>query len=299
MEKVMTTLIVGGCSYTDKDYKPYHDHNIKTWPSFLQEHYGYENMVNTASGGYGNRNIVNSVIDSILDHEMKDEVVVCVAWSEPYRLSFIDDPDLDHPVFLFSDEEYERRLTFSDKLAGYFKFIEDGRKELIKYIVRRQKKIGSSDPLQKMIDLNSKVIIQSYRNKFYLQDFCYNRDIPLFHMNTFDPFAFDRQLSSELYMPNNKEAQQKAADAAIEIIRESQYFKKVEKDIGYMGHKYNLYNDLSSHGYFIDDNGKINRHPNQEGHKFISERFREFIDLGDRLYNHTESSYRDVLYLWE
>ena len=298
MEKTLTTLITGGCSYTDQNYKPYLDNNIKTWPSFLADHYGY-NLVNTASGGYGNRHIVNSVIDSIIDHEMKDEVYVCVAWSEPYRLSFIDDPDIDHPIFLFSDEEYERRLTFSEGLARYFKFIEDGRKELIKYIVRRQEKTGSKDPFKKMVDLNSKIIIQSYRNMYYLQDFCYNRDIPLFHMHTFDPFAFDRQLSSELYMPNDKDAQKKASDAAIDVIKKSQYFRKVENDIGYMGHKYNLYNDLSSEGFFIDDDGKVNKHPNQKGHEYISERFREFIDLGDRLYNHTDASYRDVLYLWE
>jgi len=294
----MTTLIVGGCSYTDPNYVMYKKQNIETWPSLLAKHYGY-NLVNTATSGYGNRHIVNSVIDAILDYEMKDDIIVCVAWTEPYRLSFIDDTDLDHPIFLFSDEEYERRKTFSDGLSGYFDFVEEGRQQLIKYIKKRQKKVGSKDDIKKIISLNSKIVSQSFRNIWYLQDFCRNRNIEMFHMHTFDPYHFDKKLGVEMYIGEDSVAEKITSEYATREIEQSVYFRKVKDDVGYMGPKYNLYNDISEQNLFIDDNGKPNYHPNQKGHEWISDTFREFIDLGDRLENHTENSYRDILYLWE
>tara|TARA_B100001175_G_scaffold213726_1_gene181548 strand:- start:438 stop:1301 length:864 start_codon:yes stop_codon:yes gene_type:complete len=283
----MTLLIAGGCSYTASDYHVYKKHNIETWPHLLAREYGYD-LINTATGGYGNRWIMNSVIDAIMKNKDK-EIVVAVTWSEPYRMSFIDDTDLDHAVFLFSDQQHEHRLTFSPGLARYFNFNNDARKEFIKYLKPNSwRKENKLSPIEKAIDFNCRLVSQSFKNIWYLQDFCDRHNITSYHMHTYNSVKYDEKLSQELYETDD------VSKEALKAIQENMYFKLVQDFDNYMGYRYNFFNDLEKEGLWISDNNKINYHPNQKGHELMSKRFSDFMKTKIRLDNHND----DAQELW-
>ena len=288
MGKEMTTLIAGGCSYADPNYVLYKKYDIETWPSLLAKKHGY-NLVNTAQGGRGNRHIVNSVIDAVVEND-KDDIIVVVAWSELYRLSYIDDTDLDHPIFLFSDAEYKRRQGRSKGLANYFDFIEPGRQQIIKSIIKMQDKTQQTSE-EKVVDLNSKMVIQSFRNIWYLQDFCERHNIKMYHMHSFDAFAYDRTLADEIYGKHD------VYNKVDQLIKGNVYYKRVQDDNYYAGSDYNLYDDIEKNDMFIVDGNTINWHPNQQGHEFIADRIDNFIQTGIRLSNNkTVHTYRGFIY---
>ena len=280
----MTTLIVGGDSYTTPKFWLYRDLGIETWPSLLAKKYGYD-LINTARGGKSNRHIVNSVIDAVVESQDKD-ILVVVAWSETYRLSFIDDTDLDHPVFLFSDEEFARRQSMSEGLAAHFNSLEQGRQHIINSIQRMQK---GQDVYDSMANLNSKIVLQAFRNIWYLKDFCQRRNIKMYHVHSFDAFAYDSQLTEQIYADLDVKEQVK------HLIEQNYYYQQVQNDNYYMGSEYNLYNDIESNALFIEHEGKVNWHPNQKGHEHIAEIIDNFIQTGIRLKNKTDT-YRGVYF---
>lgn len=284
----MTLLIAGGCSYADPNYVMYKKFDIETWPSLLAKKLGYD-LINTAQGGRGNRHIVNSVIDAVVENEEKD-IVVVVAWSELYRLSYIDDIDLDHPIFLFSNAEYLRRKGKSKGLGNYFDFIEPGRQHLIQSIKKMQDKTTQT-PAEKAAALNSKMVIQSFKNIWYLQDFCQRRNIKMYHMHSFDAFAYDRTLADEIYGKHDTYNQ------VDETIKQNTYYQRVQDDNYYAGSDYNLYDDIEKNDMFIVDGNTINWHPNQQGHEFIADRIDNFMQTGMRLSNNkTAHTYRGFIY---
>lgn len=281
MEKNMTLLIAGGCSYTAADYHLYKKLNIKTWPSLLAKEHNCK-LINTAIGGKGNRNIMNGVIDAIMKNKDK-EIIVAVAWSEPFRMSFIDDTVLDRTVFLFSDQEYENRLTLSPGLAKFFNFNNDARREFIKYLKpnpwRKENKLS---PIKNAIDFNCRLISQSFKNIWYLQDFCDRHEIKSYHMHTFNPLKYDEKLTEEIYGTGDVNKK------SLKAIQENIYFKLVQDFDTYMGYRYNLSNDLEKEGLWISENNKIYYHPNQKGHELIAKRFDDFMKTKIRLDNHEE-----------
>jgi hypothetical protein len=284
----MTLLIAGGCSYADPNYVMYKKFDIETWPSLLAKKLGYD-LINTAQGGRGNRHIVNSVIDAVVENEERD-IVVVVAWSELYRLSYIDDTNLDHPIFLFSDAEYQRRKGKSKGLGNYFDFIEPGRQYLIKSITKMQDKTNQT-PAEKAAALNSKMVIQSFKNIWYLQDFCQRRNIKMYHMHSFDAFAYDRTLADEIYGKHDTYSE------VDKNIKQNIYYQRVQADNYYAGSDYNLYDDIEKNDMFIVDGNTINWHPNQQGHEFIADRIDNFMQTGMRLSNNkTLHTYRGFIY---
>ncbi len=83
-------IIVGGCSFTDKNYpsrakpKPL---NFKMWPEVIGELHGCE-VINTAKCGFGNMAIYHETLDAIIKH--KDNIKhVYVMWSEWARQDFL------------------------------------------------------------------------------------------------------------------------------------------------------------------------------------------------------------------
>tara|TARA_R100001480_G_scaffold136627_1_gene133731 strand:+ start:345 stop:1166 length:822 start_codon:yes stop_codon:yes gene_type:complete len=256
MKKLM---IVGGDSYTDPNFGIYKKFNISPWPTHLAKLNNYD-MINTATGGSSNRHIFNSVVDAIIDNQHR-EIIVVAAWSELYRLSFIDDVDLDSTIWLFSDKEHKFRCTLSEGLKKYFTRIDPLRKEYIKLI---------KDKCINQKEFDSKLISQSFKNIWLLQDFCKNRNIPMYHFHTYDPLAYDYSLSAQMYGDVEKS------------LYENIYLTYVEKDVNYVGHDYCLYNDIEKNKYFIKNGDITNLHANQEGHIHIAEKISKFIKDGLR-----------------
>lgn len=82
-------IIVGGCSFTDKDYSIKANPPINpflSWPEVLAEQTGKE-VINTAKSGSGNRRIYQKVLNEIFKHDNIEHVIV--GWSEWTRQDFL------------------------------------------------------------------------------------------------------------------------------------------------------------------------------------------------------------------
>tara|TARA_Y100000356_G_scaffold122678_1_gene117040 strand:- start:36 stop:788 length:753 start_codon:yes stop_codon:yes gene_type:complete len=83
-------IIVGGCSFTDKDYpktakpKPL---DFKMWPDVIGEMHNCE-VINTARNGYGNHAIYHKTLQAIFDN-LGDIEHVYIMWSEWSRQDFL------------------------------------------------------------------------------------------------------------------------------------------------------------------------------------------------------------------
>lgn len=271
MDKKMTLLITGGDSYTDTEFHLYKKHNIDAWPTLLANKMNCD-LIDTAKGGSGNRNIVNSIIDAIVDNIDK-EIVVAVAWSEVHRLSYIDDTVIDHPVFLFSEDEFKVTQTYETYGSGlkeYFRFLEPHRQQIVKAITKMQSKKEKTNE-ENIIDLNSRIVISAFRNIFLLQNFCSSHNIKLYHTHTFDSFGYDNRLGKEIYGDYDVD------NKVIDKIKTNIYYHLVKTDKNYMGSDNNLYEFLEKNQAFITDNW----HPNQYGHQLIAQLFNHFITTGE------------------
>ena len=245
-------LIAGGDSYTDGRYGLYKQLGIKAWPELLAAKNNYE-VVNTATAGCSNRHIFNSITDQIIKHLEKD-IIVVVSWSEICRLSFIDDTYLDKAFFLIGDKDYHERKKVSQTMANFFDSLNPIREEIIKFL-----KIDET--------FNARLIRQTYKTMWLLQNFCHGYSIPFYHVNTFDMFEVQAEFTEHHSQNMN-------------ILYESLYYNKVKNNAYYMGNKYCLYNDIEKQNLFIEYERKLNLHPNQEGHQLISDTIDNFIKTG-------------------
>lgn len=252
-------LIVGGDSYSDSNFGIYKKFSVAPWPECLAKLNNFD-LLNTARGGSSNRQIFNAVVDAIMENPDR-EIIVVVAWSELYRLSFIDDNDIDTPIFLFSDKEHEYRCQLREGLKRYFTRLNPAREEIIKLIAS---KCNSAS------ELDSKLIRQSFRNIWLLKEFCNNRNIPFYHFHTYDPLTYDFSLSEQMYGNIEKE------------IRDNVYLKSLEDDENYIGHDYCLYYDIEENDFFIENGDVVNLHANQLGHKYIANKIDNFMKHGQR-----------------
>ena len=83
-------IIVGGCSFTDKDFSitanPPIANPFLSWPEVLGTLTGKE-VINTAKSGSGNRRIYQKVLNEIIKHDDVEHVIV--GWSEWTRQDFL------------------------------------------------------------------------------------------------------------------------------------------------------------------------------------------------------------------
>lgn len=264
-------LITGGDSYTSGDYGIYQQLGIDTWPKRLAEKNDWD-FLNTAKAGCSNRHILNSVIDAVVNNPDREKIVI-VSWSEIYRLSFIDDTDLDHSIFLISDSEHKRRSELSESLAAFFGRINNVRKDTIELMKwNHNQNIKHENP---GTWFNERVVIQSFKLMWILKDFCASKDIPCYFVNTFDPFASDSKVAEEMFGSCDK-------SNLFKTLANNTYVNQIENDVDYMGLDYNIYNDIDKNNMFIEFYGEINLHPNNEGHEYIADTINNFIKTGIR-----------------
>jgi len=89
------TLIAGGCSFTDNrcHEKDIVDNHVITWPFYLRDFCGLDQVIDCSFGGAGNKFIHDSIIAEIeYNTELdKDTTLVVVMWSGNDRDDFIGD----------------------------------------------------------------------------------------------------------------------------------------------------------------------------------------------------------------
>lgn len=99
----MKNLLVSGCSFT----KNVSSNSIDTWPYYLRDLGGFENVYDCSWPGCGNYHIHNSIINAIETEPdlTPDNTVVVVMWSGYDRDDFVIDPrSLSRSAFLFNKE---------------------------------------------------------------------------------------------------------------------------------------------------------------------------------------------------
>ena len=79
------TLLVGGDSYTVANLHPT---SGKPWANYIGNEMEWK-VKNYARSGASNEFIFNSIIDAIEENKEED-IVVCVMWSEPFRIGLHD-----------------------------------------------------------------------------------------------------------------------------------------------------------------------------------------------------------------
>jgi len=82
-------LLVSGCSFT----KDWGDGGLRSWPYFVQQHYNFDNMINCAQTGAGNKHIADSIVHRLEFNSdlTPDNTYVIVMWSGADRLDTMID----------------------------------------------------------------------------------------------------------------------------------------------------------------------------------------------------------------
>ena len=88
-------IIVGGCSFTDKNYpktaRP-KSLNFKMWPEIMGDKLNCE-VINTAKCGFGNQAIFHETLTAIMNNDNVDHVIVM--WSDWTRQDFLTSTELN------------------------------------------------------------------------------------------------------------------------------------------------------------------------------------------------------------
>ena len=88
-------IIVGGCSFTDKNYPKTARPNsldFKMWPEIMGDKLNCE-VINTAKCGFGNQAIFHETLTAIMNNDNVDHVIVM--WSDWTRQDFLTSTELN------------------------------------------------------------------------------------------------------------------------------------------------------------------------------------------------------------
>ena len=111
-------IIVGGCSFTDKNYPKTARPNsldFKMWPEIIGDKLNCE-VINTAKCGYGNQAIFHETLTAIMNNNNIDHVIVM--WSDWTRQDFLISTELnlkDDYRYTTFNPNYQLGLYTEDK----------------------------------------------------------------------------------------------------------------------------------------------------------------------------------------
>lgn len=232
-------IIVGGCSFTDKNYPKTARPNsldFKMWPEIIGDKLNCE-VINTAKCGYGNQAIFHETLTAIMNNNNIDHVIVM--WSDWIRQDFLTSTELN----LKDDYRY---VTFNPNAAA----------ALAADKTWYEKTFNQKYP-------NTKQLIDTNINYIYsLQTICEKLNIK--YTAIAGPgiaVAIDKQLRQLIDHP------------FLEKIENFMGWPLFESIGGY------TVNDLCKskfgRAYRVSS---IDGHPNEESHKFIADKIMEYIN---------------------
>ena len=262
-------LIIGGCSYTDNYARAQKMKEFPIWGELLAEKLDMD-LINLGKCGFGNKAIYHTITDEILNK--KDIGLVVAMWSEVQRVSFFTDKkpeklkngsvyheiwDCFHPERIVLDADWHDKFftppTKNTKKAG------------IKYDI-------SVALRNKFLDDIKSGVKESLGYMYALQSICELNNIPHLQIQGCQPL-----------MGKGESLQSVQYKEFCNLIIESPYIDKMKKTfIGWPV-------DPRIGGYSIDSKledkhrfSPEDTHPNEKGHKYISE---VFYDEYEKIYS--------------
>ena len=251
-------LIISGCSYTDNYAKQQKMKEFPIWGELLAEKLDMD-LINLGKCGFGNKAIYHSLTEEIL--KRKDIGLVVAMWSEVQRVSFFVD---DKPLYRKNGDVYkndwecfhpERIVLDADWHDKFFTPpTKNTKKAGIKYDI-------SVALRNKFLDDIKSGVKESLGYMYALQSICELNNIPHLQIQGCQPL-----------MGKGESLQSVQYKEFCNLIIESPYIDKMKKTfIGWPV-------DPRIGGYSIDSKledkhrfSPEDTHPNDMGHKYISE----------------------------
>ena len=250
-------LIVAGCSYVDDYAKKQNLKSFPIWPDLLAKKLGME-CINLGKCAAGNKEIFSKITDAIINE--KNIGLVLPMWSEFQRVSFYVDHERSwksfHPDRDFLNAEWTDK--FHKGMSGVNAIVDNPLKKKMPYRVSKELRIFGLDGIRAGTE-------DSIRFMYSFQNICDNKNLRYLQIQGPRPIMWKK---------NNK-----LQNELCKAIINSSYLDKMNKKtfIGWPIMKEIGGKSIDSLLDSFDQNRKKFRlseedtHPNEEGHKFISE----------------------------
>jgi hypothetical protein len=130
-------LLISGCSYTWNNSEQY----VCSWPYYLRDICGFEQVFDCSQSGAGSNHIFNSVINEIETNEniKQDNTLVVVMWSGLTRTDVIASQDITAPWHFMSN------YNFNNKFATLSIFNDAQGENLLSTLCQQYKRLVDTD----------------------------------------------------------------------------------------------------------------------------------------------------------
>lgn len=282
------TLLVSGDSYTVANLHPT---SGKPWANYIGNEMEWK-VKNYARSGASNEFIFNSIIDAI-EGNKEEDIVVCVMWSEPFRIGLHDNTC----QILNSEEMLTRQSVANDDDHVNSYYIE-----LTSEFTRIANEIlMGSDSF--MLSNNhgtayKKCVNHSLRYMFLLEEYCRFNNIKLYHWSSLNVFASPASLAVYSYACGHisNQQQEDIFEKSVDEIKETnQYYKYLAESPNYLGFNFDGWDFIQKRPEWkISDR---DHHPNSIGHEELSKVMCKFIK--DGIKPTTRNEYSRPIYIYD
>jgi hypothetical protein len=273
----MKTLLTVGCSFTDKEFKsrkyPEMDCSWPKWPELLGKKLGY-NVVNRGKAGSSNELILRTAQDYLAVNKAD---MICVLWTEPYRLNIHDVYTANWLQYLNQDAYFKHNV----KLITNYTRWEDPSKSLVNYKELIEKLCWKDDHTyvahEQLRYIHSLDILGKYYN------------IPVYHIQGVSLWHRYIYITAGIVLEDemSKEEIYKKFKLWLRSLMDSPYFDILDKQNNIWG--WPFYEELGGpdHDSRIPLGtskwpnktriGENDTHPNAYGHEILADKYYELI----------------------
>jgi len=281
------TLIVSGDSHTQPMMYP---ETPYSWPTYLAQERGWD-LINVAKGGGSNTHIFNSLIDTIEQNREKD-IIVFAFWSESFRVNFFD---IMCRVFE-SQQILLKNLELGEYGDSHRKYAIEAVKfsDIIVELIAKNINQSAVPSIQHAYEC---AVNFTLRQMWMMDQWCAMRNIEFYHGSALSPFGdhciiytlkrhFDMcGLNEDAHIQNG----------ITRIKKNNQYYKYLNESQNYMGFSFDACTYVIANELNISES---NLHPNDQGHRKLSEIISKFINDNVRI-NINNEQYSRPVYIYD
>lgn len=281
------TFIVSGDSYTVPLMYPETPHS---WPTYLAQERGWD-LINLAKGGCSNTHIFNSLVDAIEQNKNKD-VIVFAFWTEAFRVNFFD---LACGI-LESEETLLRQFELGEYEDAHKKYAEEVVKfsDLVVNLMEKSMPQSISYRIQHAYECAVNFTI---RHMWMMDQWCKFHGIEFYHGSALSPFGDDTMIHTlhKRFNMDGLSADEHIKNGVSSIKQKNPYYKYLAESSNYMGFSFDGWYYINSNDLNIS---KKDHHPNDEGHRRLSQIIGKFIDDNIKI-NINNEQYSRPVYIYD
>ena len=274
------TLIVSGDSHTIYPETPH------PWPTYLAQERGWD-LINVAKSGGSNTHIFNSLVDSIEQNKNKD-LIVFAFWSEAFRVNFFD---LACGI-LESEESLLRQFELREYDDTHKKYAIEVVKfsDLIVNLMEKNMSQSISCRIQYAYEC---AVNFTLRQMWMMDQWCKLHHIEFYHGSALSPFGDDTMIHTlrKRFNMDGLSADEHIRNGVASIKERNPYYKYLDESKNYMGFGFDGWHYINVNNLNIS---KKDHHPNDEGHRRLSDIISKFIDDNVRININNEQYSRPV-----